>query len=352
VVIDEVHSLDRNMFSALKAFLRDFDVPVLCMTATLPNDRREQLTEAVGLGGCGLKAYDDKPGQLNLIAKLPRYRLMHVESRDFAIDKVREALQLGRRVLWVVNTVARCHEILAMFADGFDPRIPDARLRTSSGVPIYCYHSRFKLTDRVGRHKEVVDNMRSTGAASLCVTTQVCEMSLDLDADLLVTEECPVTSLIQRMGRCNRDRNARPLSQSGEVLLYRSDSEAPYDANDLKGLPEFVAMVRDRDLSQVDLEAALNDPATPCPDWLGDRTVMFLASGPYAVGPKADDDDANTFREGNDFNRPSILFNEVDYYLAAAQEAKPGFVLPVPRRSRRPRPRSWTASPREAAPGR
>ncbi len=331
VVIDEVHSFDRNMFSALKAFLCNFDVPVLCMTATLPNDRREQLTEAVEQGGCGLKAYDDKPGQLDLIAKSPRYHLIHVATRDIAMDRVREAIHSGRRVLWVVNTVARCHEILATFAAGFDPKLQDARLWTAGGVPIYCYHSRFKLSDRVDRHKDVVDNMRSSGAASLCVTTQVCEMSLDLDADLLVTEECPVTSLIQRMGRCNRDRNARPLNQSGEVIVYQPDNEAPYDANDLKGVPEFLNLVCDRDLSQVDLEAALNDPATPCPGWLGDRIVMFLASGPYAVGPQDEEDDANTFREGNDFNRPSILFNEVAPYLAAKPEAQPGFVLPVPR---------------------
>ena len=35
VVIDEVHSFDPAMFSSLKAFLQEFDVPVLCMTATL-----------------------------------------------------------------------------------------------------------------------------------------------------------------------------------------------------------------------------------------------------------------------------------------------------------------------------
>ncbi len=39
IVIDEVHSFDRNMFSALKDFLKNFNVPVLCMTATLSIDR-------------------------------------------------------------------------------------------------------------------------------------------------------------------------------------------------------------------------------------------------------------------------------------------------------------------------
>jgi CRISPR-associated endonuclease/helicase Cas3 len=38
----------------------------------------------------------------------------------------------------------------------------------------------------------------------IALTTQVCEMSLDLSAALLVSEFAPLTSLIQRMGRCNR----------------------------------------------------------------------------------------------------------------------------------------------------
>ncbi len=40
IIIDEVHSFDQRMFKNLVAFLQAFDVPVLCMTATLPPSRR------------------------------------------------------------------------------------------------------------------------------------------------------------------------------------------------------------------------------------------------------------------------------------------------------------------------
>ena len=44
LVVDEVHSFDKSMFSTLKRFLKEFpDVPVLCMTATLPVERRNDL---------------------------------------------------------------------------------------------------------------------------------------------------------------------------------------------------------------------------------------------------------------------------------------------------------------------
>ncbi len=83
-------------------------------------------------------------------------------------------------------------------------------------------------------------------------------MSLDLDVDLLVTEECPVTSLVQRMGRCNRDRNARPLAESGTVLVYNPDRHpAPNADDDLKGVDEFLAATAGKELSQTLLEAVL-----------------------------------------------------------------------------------------------
>jgi len=334
IVIDEVHSFDRHMFTALKNFLREFDVPVLCMTATLMKDRREDLT------ACGLEVYEEKRGELKTIADAPRYTLTRVGSRTEAFGAVNKALEERKRVLWVANTVRRCHEITAHFALDYD------RLQTKDGKPVYCYHSRFKLVDRVARHNEIVDALKVGRPAALGVTTQVCEMSLDLDVDLLVTEDCPVTSLIQRMGRCNRERDARPLKQSGQVLVYKPDSPAPYSPDDLKGLNEFLGKTAGTVLSQTELETTLNG-LSEMPPWLGDNIIMFLASGPYAVGPKSDDEDANTFREGNDFNRPCVLPDEVQLYRDADDTEKPGFIVPVPKKLGRDRDDENEASHRQ-----
>ena len=319
IVIDEVHSFDRHMFTALKEFLKNFNVPVLCMTATLPNDRREMLVE------CGLTLSGEPPEDLKVISDAPRYTLTHVGTREKTFDAVRSALAANKRVLWVANTVKRCHEITAKFA------ISPDKMETPDGVPVYCYHSRFKLSDRVNRHNDIIGALKVGQPGALGVTTQVCEMSLDLDVDLLVTEECPVTSLIQRMGRCNRERNARPLSESGTVLVYKADSDLPYSTDDLKGREEFMSKTTGRPLSQTDLESTLNGLAET-PPWLGDNVIMFLKSGAYAVGPKSDDEDANTFREGNDYNRPCVLSDEVDEYLKKDQKDQPGYVVPVPKK--------------------
>jgi CRISPR-associated endonuclease/helicase Cas3 len=131
VVIDEVHSFDRNMFAALTNFLQNFDVPVLCMTATLPSARQSELE------GCGLTPYNEKPGKLQEIAAAARYRLRRVTAVE-ARDRVQKALDDGRRVLWVVNQVKRAQQAAIALAVDFqvDPR--QETLHVRPGVPLFC----------------------------------------------------------------------------------------------------------------------------------------------------------------------------------------------------------------------
>jgi CRISPR-associated endonuclease/helicase Cas3 len=329
VVIDEVHSFDDSMFSALKDFLRAFDVPVLCMTATLPANRRDQL-----LNECGLAKPPEWPADLVALADRPRYRLRCVSSRADAEARVRAALAAGKRVLWVVNQVRRAHEIVRQFVPTLPNLPPDGSnpiLRTADGAPVVCYHSRFQLNDRIQRHSETMSCLKASNcSAALGVTTQVCEMSLDIDVDLLITEECPVPSLIQRMGRCNRNRDARPLEQSGEVIVYAPDENdiLPYDRNDLTGLKEFLHLANGVDLSQSDLDQLMRQ--LPCAQLPGDRLSRFLESGPYAVGPR--EEGGEEFRDSADFSRQCVLESNIDQFRHGGPRERPGLIVPVPKK--------------------
>ena len=93
-------------------------------------------------------------------------------------------------------------------------------------LPVVAYHSRFRYMDRVERHREVVDGFSSTEKRGLlAVTTQVAEMSLDLDADLLVTELAPVPALIQRLGRLNRRVNEENPGTPRLAFIIPPESE-------------------------------------------------------------------------------------------------------------------------------
>lgn len=231
IVLDEIHAYDPRMFKQVVAFLQAFDVPVLCMTATLPKDRREQL-EALGL-----ELYPNNPEELKDLAKQEVRDRYHIQISDAktAKDAVIAAYQTGSRVLWVVNTVARCQEK----ARELHKALKDL---DESDVQVLCYHSRFKLIDRQERHENVVQQFKQRAKRAIAVTTQVCEMSLDLDADVLVTEIAPCSALVQRFGRSNRQGK---LNYS-EVYVYQPEeakSAKPYEDEQLERANEFLQVV-------------------------------------------------------------------------------------------------------------
>ncbi|WP_419193660.1 CRISPR-associated helicase Cas3' [Kolteria novifilia] len=313
LVIDEVHSFDDNMFSSLKRFLRELDVPVLCMTATLSQARQGELCE---LNVVPMRRYGDRPPEdLQRIAEAPRYRVQLLPDANAPEEVVLKALGEDKRVLWVVNKVNVAQNIARRFEG----------LVSCDTERVFCYHSRFKLNDRKERHREVVAAFEPTRGEMtrgvLAISTQVCEMSLDLDADVLISEKAPITSLIQRMGRCNRKRGI-PGNLGGVYVYPPADSERPYTKDDLTGVDEFLADIGGSEsINQSDLETALHRHGHQPPK--GDRMVPFFDSGPFA-------DSGDEFREMEDFTLQGIL--DEQEYLETEPSVRPGLVVPVPKR--------------------
>lgn len=312
VVVDEIHSFDRSMFTALEGFLRFFSVPVLCMTASLTSDRFSTLKDA-----CGLEVFPSDPdlfADLKRQAYAPRYIVQSLPYEK-VVENVKAALQEKRKVLWVVNTVDRCQETVSLM-EGFCE---------GNKIHLSCYHSRFRLKDRKERHQDVINLFRSHEGAALVVATQVCEMSLDLDADLLVTEIAPVPSLIQRMGRCCRV--PLPGDRRGIVLVYAPSDEKPYKKVEIGQGNDFVRfMSGEKEVSQTDLSGYLETMAVQSQHIEGGYTG-FLDSGWFAMRAE------ESFREGMDFTADCILDIDLPEFLDLKRQQKPfnGLIVPVPR---------------------
>lgn len=240
-VFDEVHLYDDRLFGALLVFIQAFRrAPILLMTATLPPARRRALDELCrGLGEelCEIAG----PEELETLA---RYEIA-TSSQEKAFERAVQAVERGERVLWVSNTVERAVRV--------------AKEAEERGVPVEPYHSRYRYKDRLERHEAVVSKFRRTSSETggiLAVTTQVCEVSLDISADLLVTELAPAASLIQRLGRLNRWASPGSGTRPRPALVVEPPDPMPYGGGELELARAWLATVAGRAVSQRDLNDA------------------------------------------------------------------------------------------------
>lgn len=312
VIIDEVHSFDRSMFDTLISFLQTFNIPVLCMTATLPKSRRDELVEA------GLKVFPSEAERIDLDdlkakEEYPRYLLRPVDNFKAAFDKAVTAYQSGLRVLWVVNTVDRCLAI----AD---------KLANHLKVKVLSYHSRFRLCDRTKVHGETVAAFASQKGEPtqpiIAVTTQVCEMSLDLDAEVLITEIAPISSMVQRFGRANRHL----FRDFATLHFYEPPKEKPYEKGELEVARTFLASLGTDKVSQHQLAMALEKHSRP--ERTADGSASFLDGGYYAT--------PGSFRDTDEFAVPCILDRDLDIVKALLdspkRHEKEKFIINVPKK--------------------
>lgn len=98
----------------------------------------------------------------------------------------------GTRTLVVLNTVELAQATYRELE----------RLRGESGVATVLLHSRFRPPERQEHMERVL--AEPLGAGIIVVATQVVEAGVDMSARTLITETAPFSSLVQRLGRCNR----------------------------------------------------------------------------------------------------------------------------------------------------
>ena len=97
------------------------------------------------------------------------------------------------KVLVICNTVKEAQRI-------YDELI-------CSGKNINLFHSKFIKKDRREKEKDILSlGNRKSKDTGIWIATQVVEASLDIDFDILITELSDLNGLLQRMGRCYRNR--------------------------------------------------------------------------------------------------------------------------------------------------
>lgn len=130
-------------------------------------------------------------------------KLRHIEELDY--EKISE--YKGKQII-ICNTINKLIEV--------HNKINSSR--------VMVLHSRFTCKDRELKEQEVVEyfGKNSNSNDKILITTQIVEAGMDISADVVYSEICPIDNLIQRDGRCCR------WGGQGEVISFGNNS-AIYD---------------------------------------------------------------------------------------------------------------------------
>lgn len=229
LIFDEVHAADEYMLVLLQDLLQLHarqGGSVILLTATLAQQQRQQLV-ARWLEVLGQPIHCDHNNafplatqvsiagvqQVALASRADVCRTLSVAFLHTVTDCVAAivtAVAKGQSVVWICNSVA---DALAAYK----------LVSTAIADPAQCllFHSRFALIDRQRIEQQVLGILgkQSTAAdrkGKVVISTQAFQESLDADADLMISDLCPIDDLIQRAGRLHRHtRNANGSYQAG-----------------------------------------------------------------------------------------------------------------------------------------
>lgn len=219
LVIDEAHASDPYMVEVQNSLVQSHVASgghVLLMSATLgAAARRKWRKEAPSdLATDAARAYPavwTSRGLLPVAPDANATKTVHVraEAGWTGADAARLALQAagqGARVLVIRNTVVRAQETFAACRE-MAPEL----LLAINGTPT-LHHSRFAVEDRalLDAAVEGAIGKDSPRGGRIVIGTQTLEQSLDLCADLLISDLCPMDVLLQRVGRLHRHQRLRP----------------------------------------------------------------------------------------------------------------------------------------------
>ncbi|MFE0645708.1 CRISPR-associated helicase Cas3' [Streptomyces sp. NPDC058877] len=248
-IVDEAHAYDSYMqvlLGRLLNWLGRYGVPVILLSATLPSSVSDKLVKEY-LQGAGLKRKQREgrtfqapyPGWLYVDASdghskqiEPRAQQAQAQERrmrlEVQIEPVVHHAQGGRRgrlsvierllepvvtdeggcALVVCNTVAQAQETYEHLKRHFGGSgLALSGQREGEEHDLQLLHARFPGDVRERRTKAVTSGMGRGGPRPqrrVVVATQVVEQSLDLDADVVISDLAPLALLLQRAGRCWR----------------------------------------------------------------------------------------------------------------------------------------------------
>ncbi|MEM1936491.1 MAG: CRISPR-associated helicase Cas3' [Desulfurococcaceae archaeon] len=221
------------IISALNA-LRELEVPIVLSTATMSSKFVNAIIETLNLDksrvgviyACDsmrcndhVKSLENLGTRVEYVKGLPRavdWKTTVINVSDVNISSLIERYCRDKIVLVVSNTVDRAVELYRKNRD----RCKNAAL----------IHSRLVERDKMESYNKI--NKIKEKGRGLIVASPIIEVGVEVDADVLITDEAPLENLIQRAGRLCRSK--RSCNEAEIIILKNVAENYPYDENEVK----------------------------------------------------------------------------------------------------------------------
>lgn len=233
LVVDEVHASDAYMGRLLERLLDNHVAAggrALLLSATLGATARARLlrqpepdpTQAEAQPYPALSGRAALPRRASSDGTTPKRVAVELDGRiddaDAVAARAVAAARAGASVLVVRNSVGGAVAV----AQAVEALAPELAFRVDGAATLH--HGRFAPSDRrlLDEAVEGAFGRDRSAAGRVLVGTQTLEQSLDIDADLLLTDLAPMDVLLQRIGRLHRHaRGDRGAFAEARVVVLR-----------------------------------------------------------------------------------------------------------------------------------
>ena len=207
IVFDEIHAYDPKTIALIIKLINNisiFNPNILIMSATIPD---------------ALKDFIKKKSHIKFNEKEFTVKREYETCINVKDDNILSCISLIKKlknydkILVIVNTIKTAKDLYCKLIND-----------KSINKEIMLFHSQFTYEDRQ-KKSEKLESENTHNIIAIC--TQIVEVSLDINFDILITETAPPDALIQRFGRVNRYGK----NKNSKIFIYNYMENSKYIYN-------------------------------------------------------------------------------------------------------------------------
>jgi CRISPR-associated endonuclease/helicase Cas3 len=215
VILDEIHTYSgKNMACVIELIkiLNLIGCHIHVCTATMPMVLKNEIISILGKDNTQFVKLKEE--------EISTFNRHIVHTRDyFDLDEIKNRYENGEKVLVVHNQIKKSVDTYM------------ALKRMLGNGKIMLLHSQFERGRRAELEHQLIFDFNKSNEPCIVVSTQVVEVSIDINFDVMYTDCADIMSLIQRFGRINRQRNNIGIYKDVFVIdVNDGTGHLPYDA--------------------------------------------------------------------------------------------------------------------------